>query len=132
MSHVSAARSSANGLRAAVLVSAILAVTSQSAFNAPVSGSGTPRCAEWTRLRTFADQTGHAKELVSLQLVQAWIEGFISGVRSESGQPDLLTSKEAIAALYPMVDSYCKASPVDTVGDATMELVKELRKRARR
>ena len=117
---------------AAVVVSTVLAVTGQSAFSASLMGSGTLRCAEWTRLRIFADQTGHAKELASLQQVQAWIDGFISGVSSESGQPDLLSSRGAVAALYPMVDNYCKASPVDTVGDATMELVKELRKRARR
>lgn len=125
-------RPSTFGFQAAVVVSTALVVASHSAFSASLMGSGTLRCAEWTRLRTFSDQIGHAKELASLQQVQAWIDGFISGVSSETGQPDLLASKQAIAALYPMVDSYCKARPIDSVGDAAMDLMKELRKRAQR
>jgi len=119
--------------RVFLLTSAIVMAASQSVFGAFQMGAGTVRCGEWTRLRTFNDrQTGHAKEIAALNQVQAWVDGFISGINAEGERTDFLSSKPQSAALYAVVDSHCRASPLDTVSDAAIELVKELRKRAQR
>lgn len=119
--------------RVFLLTSTIVIAASQSAFGAFQMGAGTARCGEWTRLRTFSDrQIGHAKEVAALNQVQAWVDGFVSGINAEGERTDFLSSKPQSDALYAVVDSHCKASPLDTVSDATMELVKELKKRAQR
>jgi hypothetical protein len=121
---------------ATILASAMLMAAIQSAFGGDylIMGGGTVRCGEWTRLRVFSDsQRGHVVEVASLYQLYAWIDGYVSGVNVASGetrQPDMLMSKPQGAGLYAVIDNYCKANPLDTVADATMVLVRELRKRA--
>jgi hypothetical protein len=120
----------------ATLASAIFVTADQFAFGASLMGSGAMRCGEWTRLRTFSDsQTGHVKELTSLHQLQAWVDGFVSGVNvagTDGDWSDFLSSKPKSDALYAMVDAYCRHNVIDSVADAAADTVKELRKRAQR
>ena len=117
------------------LASAIF-VTADHAFGASLMGTGTMRCGEWTRLRTFSDnQTGHIKELASLHQVEAWVDGFVSGMNlagTERDWSDFLSSKPKSDALYAMVDTYCRHNGIDSIADAAADTVKELKKRAQR
>jgi hypothetical protein len=122
-------------LMMATLASAIFVVADNS-FGASLMGTGAMRCGEWTRLRTFSDsQTGHIKELTSLHQVEAWVDGFVSGVNAagaDGGWSDFLSSKPKTDALYGMVDSYCRRNGIDNVADAAADTVKELKKQAQR
>ena len=123
--------------RAALIASVILAAASQSTFGGFVMGAGTVQCGEWTRLRTFSNdsQTRHEDERASLFQVQAWLDGYVSGVNLaslEGGQPDILASKPQSSALYALIDNHCRANPLDRVIDGAMVLVRELRTRAQR
>jgi len=120
----------------ATLASAIFVVADQFALGATLMGTGTMRCGEWTRLRTFSDnQTGHVKELASLHLLEAWVDGFVSGMNlagTERDWSDFLSSKPKSDALYAMVDTYCRHNGIDSIADAAADTVKELKKRAQR
>jgi hypothetical protein len=124
--------------RATIFASAMLMAAIQFAFGGDylIMGGGSVRCGEWTRLRVFRDsQKGHVVEVASLYQLHAWVDGYVSGVNvasAETYQPDMLMAKPQGAALYAVIDNYCKANPLDTLADATMTLVKELRKRAMR
>jgi len=119
----------------AAFASAIFVVADH-AFGASLMGTGAMRCGEWTRLRTFSDsQAGHIKELTSLHQVEAWVDGFVSGVNSagaDGGWSDFLSSKPKTDALYGMVDTYCRRNGIDNVADAAVDTVKELKKQAQR
>ena len=121
-------------LRAAIVAS-ILMAASQSAFGAFFFGAGSIRCGEWTRVRAVSE-SGPLKDVGARHQLEAWIDGYISGVNVRSvelsSQPDFLASQPQSSALYAVVDNYCKASPLDPIVDATMALVRELRMRARR
>jgi hypothetical protein len=115
--------------RAAVIMSlAILMAASQSAFGAYlIFGAGTVRCGEWTRLRTLRN------DVASLYQLQAWVDGYVSGVnvaRGEDGEPDFLASKPQGSALYAVIDNHCNVNPLDSVAEATLGLVRQLRERA--
>jgi hypothetical protein len=116
-----------------------LAMVGASAAVSPVAagqtviGAGVTSCGEWLRLRAFEGHEGHFQELASVYQLEAWIDGFVSGVNvTDEAGPDLLTSKPGGAALYAWIDNYCRSKPLDPVVTSVFALIKELRSRAER
>ena len=96
-----------------------------------IMGAGTTSCGDWTRLRAFDGQQGHPMELAQLYQLHAWVDGFISGVNlAKHGQPDILLSKPGSAAMYAVVDNYCRSKPLDNVTSGAIALENELHSRA--
>src|SRR5262249_19854262 len=99
-----------------------------------VMGAGMVSCGEWLRLRSFEGRGAeHSREIASLYQIQAWADGFVSGVNLQAAgaqTPDMLASQPTSSAIYAVIDNYCRANPLEPVVGGVMVLVKELRARA--
>jgi hypothetical protein len=104
---------------AVLLVSAVMTWTLAAGSSTPaqtIMGAGMISCGEWVRLRSFEGREGqHFQELASLYQVQAWVDGFVSGINSnidpaDTKGPDLLASKPGGVAMYAWMDNYCRSS----------------------
>ena len=96
-----------------------------------IKGSGNDNCGEWLQLRqAIAAQRATESQVVTLVMEQSWIDGFVSGLNATSVYGvDLLASKPG-EGMYAWVDNYCRSKPLNSVFDATLSLVTELRSHA--
>jgi hypothetical protein len=88
-----------------------------------VFGQGINSCGAWTQAR----QTRPANAGLSAQ----WVAGFLSGMNVEAISPDALGGTD-FDGLMGWVDNYCKSNPLETIINAALMLMKELRSRAQR
>lgn len=85
----------------------------------PVTILGITSCGNWVKARSEKD---------TLELVyRAWLHGYLSGIAVES-EKDLLDATDS-ESLALWVDKFCKANPLDNVGNAGYFLATELIKR---
>jgi hypothetical protein len=64
--------------------------------------------------------------------MEVWIWGFLSGVNyARGGVPNFLASKLEPAALYAVIDNYCRANPLERLEDGAISLANELAARAK-
>ena len=117
--------------RAAALAAGVLLAATQLTAAQAIMGAGTASCGDWLRFRSFEGQQQHPVELNQLFQLQAWVDGFISGVNlTKHGQPDVLLTKPSGPAMYAVVDNYCRSKPLDNVASGAIALENELHSRA--
>ena len=120
--------------RKAILVAiALMGATARPIFAQTIKGSGNDSCGEWLQLRqAIAAQRATESQVVTLVMEQSWIDGFVSGLNATGVYGvDMLASKPG-EGMYVWVDNYCRSKPLDTVLDASLSLVKQLRSQGRR
>lgn len=118
--------------RVVVLAAGVLLAANPVTMAQTIAGAGTISCGEWLRFRSFEDQSGHEGDRAKLFQLQAWVDGFVSGVNfARGGNPDILLSQPSFSALYAVVDNYCRTKPLDWVSSAAIALANELQARAK-
>jgi hypothetical protein len=116
-----------------MLAAVMLMVATQEVSAQFIMGAGKTSCGDWLRYRSLLDRPENLKEVANSYQVQAWVDGFLSGFNvAKAGGPDILSSKPPAPDLYSWVDNYCRAKPLNVVGDAVLVLAKELESRALR
>ena len=86
-------------------------------------GAGMETCAVWKQSRSG--------NKVATLLLQAWIDGFLSGYNVGSQATDFIAPKPESVAYYPWIDNYCSQNPLSKVAEAALALKDELTARAR-
>jgi hypothetical protein len=80
-------------------------------------GEGNRSCGAWIKEK-------------SNQRVLTWVLGFVSGANAYQANRQYLSNKSDALAIFAWIDNYCRAHPLETVGKASTELVRALRRRA--
>jgi hypothetical protein len=62
-------------------------------------------------------------------LLKAWVIGFLSGINLASDKPDALVGTDYHGAMA-WLDNYCKANPLNTITEASVKLIDQLRANA--
>jgi hypothetical protein len=120
--------------RKAILLAIVIVGASAPAIYAQtIKGSGNDNCGEWLQLRqAVAMQRATTTQVTILVMEQSWIDGFVSGLNATNLHGvDLLASKPG-EGMYAWIDNYCRSKPLDSILDASLSLVKELRSQAGR
>jgi hypothetical protein len=108
-------------VRAVLIVISVVLMTNQvSASPRYLIGAGTASCGAWLEARWGAHAVGK----------ESWVLGYVSGANVWSGHDyDFLAAHDA-PALFAWLDGYCLQHPLETLADATNDLIRDLAKRA--
>jgi hypothetical protein len=108
-------------LRAILIVISIVLMANQASAKKYYLGAGGVSCGAWLETRKNGD------DVETFQL-QAWVQGFVSGVNATS-QNDFLAAPDA-EAIFAWLDNYCRQHPLEKVIEASHLLILELKMRA--
>jgi hypothetical protein len=78
-------------------------------------------CGVWIDERSHGD----SKSALDSSVSQTWLMGFLSGIAVGLGE-DFLKDAPDGASLYLWMDNYCRAHPLNSIGDGGMDLALEL------
>jgi hypothetical protein len=89
-------------------------------------------CDSWTQEREKLRRTGAWSS--DLKFMSAWITGYLTGANetaANTGKQDiLLATRTDLPAALSWIDSYCHAQPLNSIYDASVSLMTELRKKS--
>jgi len=89
-------------------------------------------CDNWTQEREKLRRTGAWSS--DLKFMSAWITGYLTGANetvANTGRQDvLLMTRTDLPAALAWIDSYCHAQPLNSIYDASVSLMTELRKKS--
>jgi hypothetical protein len=125
-------------MRAFFLVSAVLLLMDiQDAHTEDLSphvttlGPAGQSCDNWTRERQKLRRTGVWNS--DLKFMSAWITGYLTGANETmvdtGGQDALLATRTDLPAAFAWIDDYCHTQPLNSIYDASVSLMPELRKK---
>jgi hypothetical protein len=63
--------------------------------------------------------------------LKQWLAGYVSGLNSFFYRTDPLRRLNSVEQIFVWSDEYCRANPLDTMGDAAFSLLKELDQRTK-
>lgn len=86
-----------------------------------VNGMGLQSCTTWADHR----RAGQPVDAYGASMT-AWVGGFISG------QQEVVLGDDEPRAAFAWIDTYCRDHPLDSLADASVQLVDALRARRRR
>ena len=80
---------------------------------------GNDSCGSWTDHRKNRDN----------QILEGWVLGFVTGANFFGQHDGRLGEGLGATAMFAWVDQYCAANPLDSVLQASIKLIVELKKR---
>jgi hypothetical protein len=97
-----------------------------------ILGPAGQSCDNWTHEREKLRRTGAWSS--DLKFMSAWITGYLSGanetVVNTGGQDALLATRTDLPTAFAWMDDYCHARPLNSIYDASVSLMTELRKKS--
>jgi len=107
-----------NRLSALIVIAALgFSHYAQSQANV-IAGLGATSCSRWLESRALKDEGVD-------NFLAAWVQGFLSGVNSQSRYGHTIPGEPRLLAA---IDKYCQANPEDPVYAASMSLYGEMSK----
>lgn len=103
------------------LLLALTAVTAPAGTAYYYGFPGNDSCADWTQNRTNPDR--------KQQVLEGWVLGFVTGYNVYGPGSGNVAPGVTSTALIGWVDQHCVAYPLDSVLEASLKLVIELKRR---
>ena len=105
-------------MRAALIVMSMVLMTNQvSATDKMLLGPGAASCGRWL------EAPQHSRIIM-----QAWVQGYVSGINLTESGNDFLVGTDA-RAIVAWLDSYCRQHPLENLATASQSLTYELKMR---